>query len=606
MRQPVMLSELVLRDGHQSLIATRLRASDMLPILGELDKAGFWSLEVWGGATFDACLRFLKEDPWERLKKIRRGISRTPLQMLLRGQNLVGYRHYADDVVRGFVKKAADLGVDVFRVFDALNDLSGVRTAIESVLEAGRHAQGAICYTVSPLHTEESFVAMAKGLAGMGCQSIAIKDMAGLLTPGAASRLVSSICDAVRLPVHVHTHACAGLAEMSLLAAARAGASILDTAISPFAGGASHPATESMAAALASEGFSVQVDEDALAAIAGYFREVRKKYWQFESPFTGIDPRVLTTQVPGGMISNLAHQLKEQGAIHRMDEVMLEIPKVRADLGYPPLVTPTSQIVGAQAVLNVLTGKRYGSITKEVKQYILGFYGKPPGPIEPHLRGLVEAEKPLEPRQAAALDEELERARAESEAFARSEEDVLTYALFPEVAQVFLKEREAGNLTPEPLLPPEARETPAPQPVPNEFHVAVHGETFHIRVSASGRAQAGPRPYYVYVDGALEEVLVETLGEMPPTQEPSLAAPASRRPRATHEGHVTSPMPGTVAAVLKKPGDIVAAGDPVLVVEAMKMENEIPAPVSGTVISVFANKGDKVNPDEVLMEIRPQ
>ncbi|OZA07202.1 MAG: pyruvate carboxylase subunit B, partial [Methylotenera sp. 17-45-7] len=374
----VHITELVLRDGHQSLIATRLRTEDMLPICAKLDAIGFWSLEAWGGATFDACVRFLKEDPWERLAKLRKALPNSRIQMLLRGQNLLGYRHYSDDVVRAFVQKSADNGVDVFRVFDAMNDIRNLKTSIEVVKKVGKHAEGTLSYTTSPVHNVEYFVSLAKELEAMGSDTIAIKDMAGLLTPQATSELVKSLRAAVNLPIHLHSHATSGLSAMCLLKGVEAGAAIIDTCNSSFGEGASHTSTESFVAALKGTEYDTGLDLAALQEITAYFRDVRKKYWQFESDFTGVDTRVLVNQVPGGMISNLSNQLKEQGALNRMDEVLLEIPRVREDLGFPPLVTPTSQIVGTQAVLNVMTGDRYKSITNEVKNYFLGHYGKAP------------------------------------------------------------------------------------------------------------------------------------------------------------------------------------------------------------------------------------
>ena len=384
----VHVSELVLRDGHQSLIATRLRTEDMLPICSKLDAIGFWSLEAWGGATFDTCVRYLKEDPWERLKKLRAALPNSRIQMLLRGQNLLGYRHYSDDVVRAFVKQSADSGVDVFRVFDAMNDIRNLRVSIEAVKKHGKHAEGTISYTTSPVHDINYFVEMAKQLESMGSDTIAIKDMAGLLTPQSTTELVKAIRAAVKLPIHLHSHATSGLASMCMLKGVENGATIIDTCNSSFSEGASHPTTESLVAALQGTEYDTGLNLAALQEITAYFREVRRKYWQFESEFTGVDTRVLVNQVPGGMISNLSNQLKEQGALNRMDEVLAEIPRVREDLGFPPLVTPTSQIVGTQAVLNVMTGARYKSVTNEVKNYFLGQYGKAPAPVNVDIRNI--------------------------------------------------------------------------------------------------------------------------------------------------------------------------------------------------------------------------
>lgn len=614
----VHVTDLVLRDGHQSLIATRLRTEDMLPICPKLDQVGYWSLEAWGGATFDACVRFLKEDPWERLRRLRRALPNTRINMLLRGQNLLGYRHYADDVVREFVRKAADNGVDVFRVFDAMNDTRNLRVALEAVKKSGKHAQGTVCYTVSPVHDVGYFVELAKELAELGVDSIAIKDMAGLLTPYVAYELVKGIKAATGLPVNMHSHDTAGLSAMVHLKAVEAGADIIDCCISSFANGASHAATESLVAALAGTDHDTGLDLNLLQEIAAYFREVRKKYWQFEAEFTGTDTRILTAQVPGGMLSNLYNQLKEQGALARMDEVLAEIPRVREDLGYPPLVTPTSQIVGTQAVLNVLTGGRYKTVTNEVKNYLLGRYGRAPGKVNEEVRKLAVGDLDvITCRPADLIPEELDKLRGEVEGLAKSDEDVLTYAMFPELGRTFLQERAAGTLTPEPLLPPEAKhagEQPA-QYAPNEFRITLHGETYHVRVTGTGRRDEDKRPFYVHVDGVAEEVLVETLSEIevtpgaqstPKASAAASAAPARQRPKPSHPGHVTTAMPGTIVDVLVKTGQKVNAGDGVLVIEAMKMENEIQAPVAGTVVAIHVAKGEAVTPDQVLVEIQPE
>ena len=616
----VKISELVLRDGHQSLIATRMRTEDMLPICGKLDQVGFWSLEAWGGATFDACVRFLKEDPWERLQKLRRALPNTRINMLLRGQNLLGYRHYADDVVRAFVQKAADNGVDVFRVFDAMNDTRNMRVSIEAVKKSGKHAQGAISYTVSPVHDIPYFVAMARTLAEMGVDSIAIKDMAGLLTPYIAHDLVKAIKQAVDLPVNTHSHATAGLSTMVHLKAVEAGADIIDCCNSAFSEGASHATTESMVAALQGSGYDTGLNLPLLQEIAAYFREVRKKYWQFEMDGNFVDTRILLSQVPGGMISNLSNQLKEQGALNRMDEVLAEIPRVREDLGYPPLVTPTSQIVGTQAVLNVLTGGRYKSVTNEVKSYLLGRYGAAPGEVNEEVRKLaVGNQEVITCRPADLIGEELDKLRNEAENLAKSDEDVLTYAMFPDLGRTFLQERAAGSLTPEPLLPPDAQHADSgenAQYAPNEFKVTLHGETYHIRIKGTGQPGEAERPFYVHVDGVAEEVLVETLDEIEVRPASGGGARKSvdkkgggaggKRPKPTHAGCVTTAMPGTIVDVLVQIGQKVAAGSGVLVIEAMKMENEVQAPVSGSVIGIFVAKGDAVTPDQVLVEIQPE
>jgi pyruvate carboxylase subunit B len=604
----VHITDTVLRDAHQSLIATRMRTEDMLPICDKLDKVGFWSLEVWGGATFDACLRYLKEDPWERLRKLREALPNTRLQMLLRGQNLLGYRHYSDDAVRAFVRKSADNGMDVFRIFDALNDTRNLLVPVQAVKDAGKHAQGAICYTTSPVHDIAQFVAMARELAELGCDSIAIKDMASLLTPAVAGELVAALVQAVPLPIHLHTHATSGLASMCHLRAVDNGCRHIDTAISALGGGTSHAPTESMVAAFRGTDHDTGLDLPLLQEIGFYFLGVRKKYHQFESEYTGVDTRVQVNQVPGGMISNLANQLKEQGALDRMNEVLAEIPKVREELGYPPLVTPTSQIVGTQAVLNVLTGARYKTITNEVKLYLQGRYGKAPGPVNGMVRQqAIGNEEVYKCRPADLLSDEMDALREEIGALAKTEEDVLTYAMFPEIGRSFLEQRAAGTLQPEPLEP--AASAPATGvSTATEFNVTLHGETYHIRVTGTGHKAQDQRPFYITVDGMPEELMVETLEEMPVVETAGGNAPRgpgrdSRRPRATAQGHVTTSMPGAIVDVLVKLNSQVKAGDPVLVTEAMKMETEIQAPIAGTVVAIHVEKGDRVTPDEALIEI---
>ncbi len=610
----VFVSELVLRDGHQSLIATRMRTDDMLPICAKLDAIGFWSLEAWGGATFDTCVRFLREDPWERLAKLRKALPNSRIQMLLRGQNLLGYRHYSDDVVRAFVQKSADNGVDVFRIFDAMNDMRNLRTSVEAVKKVGKHAEGAISYTTSPVHDIAHFVDLAKELEAMGCDTLAIKDMAGLLTPQSTHDLVKALRSAISLPIHLHSHATSGLSAMCFLKGIEAGATIVDTCNSSFGEGASHPSTESIVAALKGTEYDTGLDLVALQEITAYFRDVRKKYWQFESDFTGVDTRVLVNQVPGGMISNLSNQLKEQGALNRMDEVLAEIPRVREDLGYPPLVTPTSQIVGTQAVLNVMTGARYKSITNEVKNYFLGRYGQSPAPVNESIKQLaVHDGEVIICRPADLLEPEMAKLTSEAERFAKSDEDVLTYAMFPDIGKTYLQERNAGSLVPEVLLDKATVNSAAPRFAPNEFKVTLHGETFHINLTGSGHSGEEKRPYYVSVDGIAEEVFVETLSEIQVSggttssgSKKKETVAKSGRPRPSHAGHVTTSMPGTIVAVKVKAGDKVAAGDGVLVIEAMKMENEIQASTSGIVVAIHVNKGDAVNPDESLLEIQPE
>ncbi|MEW6176633.1 MAG: sodium-extruding oxaloacetate decarboxylase subunit alpha [Pseudomonadota bacterium] len=599
-QKKISVTDTILRDAHQSLLATRMRTEDMLPICDKLDRVGYWSLEVWGGATFDACVRFLKEDPWERLRQLKAALPNTRLQMLLRGQNLLGYRHYSDDVVEAFVAKAAENGIDVFRIFDAMNDVRNLETAIRAVKKSGKHAQGTIAYTTSPVHTTEAFVEQARQMAAMGVDSIAIKDMAGLLTPYATGELVKALKAALpELDVVIHSHDTAGVASMCQLKAAENGADRIDTAISSMAWGTSHPGTESMVAALKGTPYDTGLDLELLQEIGLYFYAVRKKYHQFESEFTGVDTRVQVNQVPGGMISNLANQLKEQGALHRMDEVLAEIPKVRKDLGYPPLVTPTSQIVGTQAFFNVLAGERYKTITTEVKYYLQGRYGKAPAPVCEHLRfQAIGSEEVIECRPADLLAPELDKLRKDIGELAKSEEDVLTFAMFPDIGRKFLEEREAGTLQPEVLLPiPDGKAAAASvEGTPTEFVIDVHGETYRVDITGVGVKGEGKRHFYLSIDGMPEEVVFEPLNAF-------VGGGGSQRKQASAPGDVSTTMPGNVVDVLVAVGDAVKAGQTVLVSEAMKMETEIQAPIAGTVKAVHVAKGDRVNPGEVLIEI---
>ncbi len=598
-QKKITVTDTILRDAHQSLLATRMRTEDMLPICDKLDRVGYWSLEVWGGATFDACVRFLKEDPWERLRQLKAALPNTRLQMLLRGQNLLGYRHYSDDVVEAFCARAAENGIDVFRIFDAMNDVRNLETAIRAVKKSGKHAQGTIAYTTSPVHTVELFVEQARQMAAMGVDSIAIKDMAGLLTPFATGDLVRALKAEIDLPVFIHSHDTAGVASMCQLKAIENGADHIDTAISSMAWGTSHPGTESMVAALKGTPYDTGLDLELLQEIGLYFYAVRKKYHQFESELTGVDTRVQVNQVPGGMISNLANQLKEQGALHRMDEVLAEIPKVRKDLGYPPLVTPTSQIVGTQAFFNVLAGERYKTITTEVKYYLQGRYGKAPAPVCEHLRfQAIGSEEVIECRPADLLAPELDKLRKDIGELAKSEEDVLTFAMFPDIGRKFLEEREAGTLQPEVLLPiPDGKAAAASvEGTPTEFVIDVHGETYRVDITGVGVKGEGKRHFYLSIDGMPEEVVFEPLNAF-------VGGGGSQRKQASAPGDVSTTMPGNVVDVLVAVGDVVKAGQTVLVSEAMKMETEIQAPIAGTVKAVHVAKGDRVNPGEVLIEI---
>ena len=439
--KPVRITDTILRDAHQSLLATRMRTEDMLPIAEKLDRVGYHSVEMWGGATFDSCLRFLNEDPWERIRLLKARMPHTPFQMLLRGQNIVGYHHYPDDIVERFIVRACANGIDIFRIFDALNDVRNMAWAMEVAKREGGHVQASICYTISPVHTIESYVEMAKTLADMGADSICIKDMAGLLAPYTAYELVKRLKEAIALPIQLHTHCTSGMGTATLLKAVEAGVDIVDTAISSLALGTSQPPTETVVSILKGTPRDTGLDLELLSEIAAYFAEVRKRYAQFESGI-GVDVNVLKFQIPGGMLSNLMAQLREQGAEHRYREVLDEVPRVRQELGYPPLVTPTSQLVGAQAVFNVLLGERYKVIPQEVKDYIRGFYGRPPAPIDPEVRKqAIGDEEPIDCRPADLIPPGYEKAAAEIGDLARSEEDVLSYALFPQVARDFLRRR---------------------------------------------------------------------------------------------------------------------------------------------------------------------
>ncbi|AHE66346.1 sodium-extruding oxaloacetate decarboxylase subunit alpha [Legionella oakridgensis] len=590
------ITDVTLRDAHQCLIATRLRTEDMLPVCKRMDSVGFWAMEVWGGATFDACLRFLKEDPWQRLRRLRKAIPNTPLSMLLRGQNLLGYRHYADDVVREFVRLSVDNGIDVFRVFDALNDVRNLQVAIDVIKQYKRHAQGAISYTISPVHTLENFIELGKAMADMGCDSIAIKDMAGLLTPTATVELYQALSQATQLPIHLHSHSTSGLASICLYQGVLSGCNHIDTAISSLSGGASHPATESLVAALAGTPYDTDLDLNLLLEIGDYFKDVRKKYQQFESEAQRIDPRVQLYQVPGGMISNLYSQLKEQQALDKINAVHAEIPKVRRDLGYPPLVTPTSQVVGTQAVLNVLTGERYKTITNEVKLYCQGKYGAAPGKISASLRkkaiGRTEA---IDVRPADLLPLELKRLRKELGDLVENDEDVLSYAMFPEIGRLFLEERKHNALKPEPLISGKDK---SEQRGMSEFDIGLHGESYHVKVAGFGIREQARQAFYLWVDGVPEEVIVHYV-----EPDPDKAINTLPSLREFGPGDIRVAMPGTIVNIQIKAGDRVAAGQVLLVVEAMKMETEIQAPKSGVVEEVLCQKGERVTPEQVLIRL---
>ncbi|MDA8053294.1 MAG: sodium-extruding oxaloacetate decarboxylase subunit alpha [Deltaproteobacteria bacterium] len=617
--------ETVLRDAHQSLLATRMTTPDILGIAHILDNIGFWSLEVWGGATFDSCLRFLKEDPWERLKKIRKAYKNSRLQMLLRGQNLVGYRHYADDVVEKFVSLSADNGIDVFRIFDSLNDFRNIKKAVEIAKKKKKIVEATICYTTSPVHTNELFTQMAVELEEMGADTICIKDMAGLLSPTNAYNLVSMIRKKVNLPIHVHSHSTSGFASMSLLKAIEAGADIIDTAISSMSCGTSHPPTESMVFTLSEMGYDIDLDMEKLKEVADYFRKVRKKYGSFESEYTNINADIIVTQVPGGMMSNLASQLKEQNALDKMEEVLYEVPQVREDFGFPPLVTPTSQIVGTQAALNVITGEKYKVVTSETKNYLKGYYGKPPAPINKEVqKSVLGGEEIITARPADLIEPELSKDYEEIKEYGLSPEDLLTYVLFSKIAVEFFKDRKEGKLPDYSKIEsaglalgheqqtivskeslPQCPETDGGL-APSEFNVTVHGESYKIKIAGVGHKSDQKRPFFLNVDGVLEEVVIESLTEIVPSAGGEIVGESiarSKRPSPKREGDVYAPMPGRITKVMVKEGSAVRAGDTVLIVEAMKMENEIHTPIDGIVKEIYVKEGDNANPDETLIYV---
>ncbi|MHB1645134.1 MAG: oxaloacetate decarboxylase subunit alpha [Candidatus Acididesulfobacter diazotrophicus] len=618
--------EVALRDAHQSLLATRMTTPDITGIAHVLDTIGFWSLEVWGGATFDSCLRFLKEDPWERLKKLRKSYKHSRLQMLLRGQNLVGYRHYADDVVEKFIDLSVNNGIDVFRIFDSLNDFRNIRKSVEAVKKRKKIAEATICYTTSPVHTNELFTQMALELAEMGADTICIKDMAGLLSPMKAYELVSMIKNAVNLPIHVHSHSTSGFAPMSLLKAVEGGADIIDTAISSMCCGTSHPPTESMVFTLSEMGYDVDLDLEKLKEVADYFKIVRKKYKAFESEYTNINTDVLVTQVPGGMMSNLANQLKEQNALDKMDEVLYEVPQVREDLGFPPLVTPTSQIIGTQAALNVITGEKYKVITSETKNYLKGYYGKAPAAINEDVRKrALGDEEFITVRPADLLAPELSQNIDKIKEFIAGDEDIMSYILFPQISIEFFKDRKDGKLPDYTAQNgegeyssdmsnglvqsnefAEAEEFREGDLVPSEFIVTVHGENYKIKIAGVGHKADQKRPFFLNVDGTMEEVTIESLTEVVPSYGGEIVGEniaRSKRPSPKREGDVYAPMPGRITKLLVKKGDSVNAGDTVLIVEAMKMENEIHTPIDGIIKEIYVKEGDMANPDETLVYV---
>ncbi|MGM0693715.1 MAG: sodium-extruding oxaloacetate decarboxylase subunit alpha [Pseudomonadota bacterium] len=605
--RPLGITDVVLRDAHQSLFATRMRLDDMLPIAEKLDRVGFWSLESWGGATFDACIRYLGEDPWERIRALKAAMPNTPQQMLLRGQNLLGYRHYADDVVDKFVERARTNGVDVFRVFDAMNDPRNLERAIQAVRKVEGHAQGTLSYTVSPVHTLDGWVELGKTIAAMGADSLAIKDMAGLLKPYDAHELVTRLKAAVDIPIHMQCHATTGMSTATALKAAEAGIDNVDTAISSMSMTYGHSPTESVVAILQGTERDTGLDLELLEEIAAYFREVRKKYAAFEGSLKGIDSRILIAQVPGGMLTNMEGQLKEQGAGDKLDDVLKEIPRVREDLGFIPLVTPTSQIVGTQAVMNVMMGERYTSISKEVQALLRGEYGAAPAPFNKQLQARVlEGGEPITCRPADNLSPEMDRLAAELKEKARAEgirlaegerevDDVLTYALFPQIGLKFLSNRDN----------PDAFE-PAPQAPGKETSAASASLPARREASApaaQATAPAGPETYTVKVNGKQYVVEVAEGGEMGQVTEQGGSGSAPSEPAAPSGEAITAPLAGNIFKVNVREGDSVEAGDVVIILEAMKMETEVRATSAGTVSAIKVSEGDSVAVADVLIEL---
>ncbi|CAH8206581.1 sodium-extruding oxaloacetate decarboxylase subunit alpha [Vibrio aestuarianus] len=593
MSKPLAITDVVLRDAHQSLFATRMRIEDMLPIAAELDKIGYWSLETWGGATFDACIRYLGEDPWERLRALKKAMPNTPMQMLLRGQNLLGYRHYADDVVEKFVERAHANGMDVFRIFDAMNDVRNFEKAVKATIDVGAHAQGTLSYTTSPVHNADTWVDLAKRLEDLGCHSLCIKDMSGLLKPYEAEELITRIKASCHVPLALHSHATTGLSAATAVKAVEAGIDILDTAISSMSQTYGHTPTETVIAMLEGTERDTGLSLTQLEPIATYFREVRKKYAKWEGQLKGVDSRILIAQVPGGMLTNMEGQLKEQGAADRLDEVLEEIPRVRKDLGFIPLVTPTSQIVGTQAVINVLTGERYKSITKETAGVLKGEYGATPAEVNKALQEKVLGNlAPITCRPADLLDAEmdllttelLEKAKVEGISLAEDTvDDVLTYALFPQVGLKFLKNRH----NPDAFEPAPTLESAQPAPV--------------AAVTACG----GIESYSVKVDGQVYDVEVGLQGQLtsvtPSQNQQPQTAPAAA-PSSDAEA-VPSPLAGNIFKVNVQAGSEVLEGDVLVILEAMKMETEIRAARGGVVQDLHVKEGDAVTVGAPLLSL---
>ena len=603
MSKPLALTELVLRDAHQSLLATRMRIEDMLPIAEKLDKAGFWSVESWGGATFDACIRYLGEDPWERIRKLKAAMPNTKQQMLLRGQNLLGYRHYADDVVTRFVERAHESGVDVFRIFDAMNDIRNLKTAIKATIDSGAHAQGTISYTVSPVHNLKLWLEMAKQLEDLGVHSICVKDMAGLLKPYECEALITGLKETVDVPIAMQCHATTGLSTATYQKAIDAGIDMLDTAISSMSMTYGHSATETMVSIVEGTERDTGISLPELEDIASYFREVRKKYSKFEGSLKGVDARILLAQVPGGMLTNMESQLKEQGAEDKFEEVLKEIPRVREDLGFIPLVTPTSQIVGTQSVLNVLTGERYKSITKETAGVLKGEYGATAAPVNKELQARVlDGAEPVTCRPADNIAPELDTLSKELDELAEKKQlslsddkidDVLTYALFPQIGLKFIENR--GN--PDAFEPaPSAQESqsssaPKPAEAKSSSQGATTNETYDVNVDGKVyRVEVAP-------SGTLTSVTPASGSQTQAQPQTNSAAPSD----SNSSQSIDAPLAGNVFKILVRNGDSVSEGDVVMILEAMKMETEIRSAYTGTVTDITVSEGDAVTSGQPLI-----
>ncbi|WP_371372932.1 sodium-extruding oxaloacetate decarboxylase subunit alpha [Thalassotalea aquiviva] len=590
MSKPLGITEVVLRDGHQSLLATRFRLEDMLPIAKTLDEIGFWSIESWGGATFDSCIRYLGEDPWERIRALKAAMPKTKQQMLFRGQNILGYRHYADDVVEKFVERAHVNGIDVFRVFDAMNDPRNLETAIKAVVKIGAHAQGTLSYTQSPVHTLDGWLTMARQLEDMGAHSLCIKDMSGLLNPYDGEELIIKLKETVALPISLHCHATTGLSMATHMKAIDAGVDVIDTSISSMSMTYGHSPTESIVSTVQGRERDTGLDMQKLAEVAAYFRDVRAKYGQFEGSLKGVDARILLAQVPGGMLTNMENQLKEQGAADKLDQVLEEIPKVRKELGYIPLVTPTSQIVGTQSVLNVLTGERYKSITKETAGVLKGEYGATPAPVDQQLQARVLGDKaPITCRPADLLEPEVDKLSKELLALAKEKnitladapiDDVLTYALFPQIGLKFLQNRHNSD---------------AFEPKPTNLAPKIEAKP----------TLDDPKRYAVQVDGTVYDVVVAEGGSidsisLAPTQE---SAKLGANPKQSAGEDIKSPLAGNIFKILVQQGQQVNEGDVVVVMEAMKMETEIRATASGVIATIKVKEGDAVAVGDVILSL---